>query len=229
MEQKRPFTFINSAMSADGKISSFQRRQIRISGPEDLARVAQLRASSDAIMVGVGTVLADDPGLKLKSSELRRSRLERGLPENPIRVVADSQGRTPPDAKVLGEECILAVSESALPGRLEELAGKCQIIVCGRTRVDLQDLMTVLYERGVRRLMLEGGARLNWSMIQAGLVDEIYTYIGAMVIGGKDAPTLVDGAGFSDSDDFPRLELASLERLDEGALLKWRLHGARWP
>ncbi|HWQ20995.1 MAG TPA: 2,5-diamino-6-(ribosylamino)-4(3H)-pyrimidinone 5'-phosphate reductase [Methanotrichaceae archaeon] len=225
MKQKRPFTFINSAMSADGKISSFQRRQIRISGPEDLTRVAQLRASSDAIMVGVGTVLADDPGLKVKPEALQRSRLERGMPENPIRVVADSQGRTPPDARVLGDECILAVSESAMPERLEGLAGKCQIVVCGRTRVDLQELMSVLYDAGVRRLMLEGGATLNWSMIQAGLVDEIYTYIGAMVIGGCDAPTLVDGAGFS--EDFPRLELASLERLDDGALLKWRLHGDR--
>lgn len=86
---------INSAMSADGKISSFERRQVRISGHEDLDRVGLLRARSDAIMVGVGTVLADDPGLRVKSQELKKMRSDRGLPEDPLRVVVDSRARTP--------------------------------------------------------------------------------------------------------------------------------------
>ncbi|MDM7913135.1 MAG: dihydrofolate reductase family protein, partial [Methanotrichaceae archaeon] len=68
---------------------------------------------------------------------------------------------------------------------------------------------------------VEGGGTLNWSMIQEGLVDEIYTYIGALIIGGEDAPTLVDGAGYASC--FPRLKLVSIEKLDDGALLKWRL------
>ena len=70
----RPFVFINSAMSADGKISTIDRRQVKISGREDLARVDRLRSDSDAVMVGVGTVLADDPGLGVKSDQLRRAR-----------------------------------------------------------------------------------------------------------------------------------------------------------
>ncbi|HQQ37835.1 MAG TPA: dihydrofolate reductase family protein, partial [Methanothrix sp.] len=86
----RPFVFINSAMSADGKISTINRRQVRISGREDLARVDRLRSESDAVMVGVGTVLADDPGLGVKSDQLRRARQERGLSESPLRIVADS-------------------------------------------------------------------------------------------------------------------------------------------
>lgn len=218
---KRPFVFINSAMSADGKISTFERRQVRISGPQDMARVDDLRAGSDAIMVGVGTVLADDPGLKVKSEKLRKARFDRGLSENPLRVVADSMARTPANAKVLGigTGCMIAVSMSAPAERLSRLSGKCEIVKCGEERVDLTGLMSVLYEKGIRRLMVEGGATLNWSLIAAGLVDELYVYIGNLLIGGIDAPTLIDGSGFS--SDFPRLELASIERMDEGALLKW--------
>lgn len=217
----RPFVFINSAMSADGKISSVNRKQLRISGQEDLARVDGLRASSNAIMVGVGTVLADDPSLRVKSKSFSEARWTQELPENPLRIVADSRARTPPDAKILGPGCLIAVSKSAPEDRLESLSSKCEIIRCGVERVDLVELMAVLYDRGIKRLMVEGGARLNWSLIQEGLVDELYVYIGGMIIGGESAPTLVDGQGFRGS--FPRLGLDSVERLDEGVLLKWSL------
>ena len=217
----RPFVFINSAMSADGKISSVNRTQVRISGRADLARVDGLRASSNAIMVGLGTVLADDPGLRVKSKDHREARLDKGWPENPLRVVADSLARTPPDAKILGPGCLIAASSSAPEDRLERLSSRCEIIKCGIEKVDLAELMAELYERGIKRLMVEGGARLNWSLIRLGLVDELYVYIGGLVIGGESAPTLVDGQGFRES--YPRLRLDSVERLDEGVLLKWSL------
>ncbi|MCX6677944.1 MAG: 2,5-diamino-6-(ribosylamino)-4(3H)-pyrimidinone 5'-phosphate reductase [Methanothrix sp.] len=217
----RPFVFINSAMSADGKISSFERRQVRISGQADRARVDLLRAESDAVMVGVGTVLADDPDLRVKSAELRVARRAKGWPEDPQRIIADSRARTPPSANVLGPGCLVAVSGSAPQERLERLSSKCEIIVCGKERVDLQDLFSRLFQRGIKRLMVEGGAMLNWSLLKLGLVDELYVYMGAMLIGGEFAPTLVDGPGFK--EDFPRLTLSSVERLDEGVLLKWCL------
>lgn len=221
----RPFVFINSAMSADGKISSILHRQVRISGKEDLTRVDELRASSDAIMVGVGTVLADDPGLRVKSELLRMERLERGAYENPLRIVADSLARTPPDAEVLGAGCIIAVSRAAPSGRLAALSDRCKIFVSGEDRVDLIELMRFIHGFGVKRLMVEGGAILNWSMISAGLVDEIYVYVGNMLIGGEVAPSLVGGAGFS--VNFPKLELISLEQLGEGALLRWHVGDVR--
>jgi 2,5-diamino-6-(ribosylamino)-4(3H)-pyrimidinone 5'-phosphate reductase len=217
----RPFVFINSAVSADGKISSFLHKQVRISGKEDLTRVDELRASSDAIMVGVGTVLADDPGLRVKSELLRKERLERGAHENPLRIVADSLARTPPDAEVLGTGCILAVSRAAPPERAAVLSDRCRIFISGEDRVDLTELMRFLHGIGVKRLMVEGGATLNWSMVCAGLVDEIYVYIGNMLIGGDGAPSLLDGAGFS--VNFPKLELISFERLGEGVLLRWHV------
>ncbi len=215
----RPFVFINSAMSADGKISSAERRQVRISGPEDLVRVDELRASSDAIMIGVGTVLSDDPSLRVKSDRLRKERLKLAKPENPLRVVADSLARTPPEAKILGPECLVTVSNSAPSDRLEKLSLHCEIIKCGERQVDLAKLMLELYQKGVRRLMVEGGAALNWSLVESGLVDELYVYVGPLLIGGKDAPTLMDGSGFR--GEFPRLKLISVQRLDDGALLKW--------
>jgi 2,5-diamino-6-(ribosylamino)-4(3H)-pyrimidinone 5'-phosphate reductase len=221
---ERPFVFINSAVSADGKISSILHRQVRISGREDLIRVDELRDSSDAIMVGVGTVLADDPGLRVKSELLRKERQERGASENPLRIVADSLARTPPDAEVLGAECIIAVSRAALPERLAVLSDRCKIFVSGEDRVDLIELMSFLHGIGVKRLMVEGGATLNWSMVSAGLVDEICVYVGNMLIGGEAAPSLVGGAGFS--VNFPRLELISLERQGDGVLLRWRVADA---
>jgi 2,5-diamino-6-(ribosylamino)-4(3H)-pyrimidinone 5'-phosphate reductase len=217
----RPFVFINSAMSADGKISTLERRQVRISGKADLARVDALRAESDAVMVGIGTVLADDPSLRVKSEHLRKSRVEKGLDENPLRVVADSRALTPLNAQILGQGCVIAVSKSAPPERVMKLSKRSEMLECGDQMVDLARMMSELRERGVKSLMVEGGATLNWSLIREGLVDEIYVYIGPILIGGRDAPTILDGAGFSKC--FPRLKLLSVETLDDGTLLKWRI------
>jgi 2,5-diamino-6-(ribosylamino)-4(3H)-pyrimidinone 5'-phosphate reductase len=222
---KRPYVIINCAMSADGKISTFERRQVRISGKSDLARVDALRAKSDAIMVGVGTVLADNPSLRVKSEQLRMKRKSSGKPENPLRVVADSLARTPSDAQVLGKRpgdgCIISISHAAPKDRLANLACRCEIVQCGQDRVNLRELLSILSEKDVNTLMVEGGGTLNWSMIREGLVDEICVYVGALIIGGKDAPTPMDGEGFP--SDFPKLELISIERLDDGALLRWQL------
>lgn len=216
---KRPFVFINCAMSADGKISSIQHRQIRISGPNDLARVDALRASSDAVMVGVGTILADDPSLRVKSKELRDMRIKSGKQENPLRIVADSTVKTPREAKVLGNGCILAISQSAPRDRLALVSQKCEIIQCGQQKVDLRSLLKILYEKGVKRLMVEGGATLNWALIKDGLVDEVYTYIGAMLIAGDNAPTLLGGDGFT--SNFPCLQLKTVEKIDDGLWVRW--------
>lgn len=211
-------------MSADGKISSFERCQVRISGQEDKARVDLLRAESDGIMVGVGTVLADDPGLRVKSQSYREQRRMKGWPEAPLRVIADSRARTPPSAQGLGPGSILAVSRAADRERLERIASTgSEIMVCGSEKVDLAELFSRLFDKGVRRLMVEGGATLNWSLLSLGLVDEICVYVGAMIIGGANAPTLVDGPGFR--DHFPRLALSQVQPLDEGVLLKWRVSG----
>ena len=97
----RPYVVVNVAMSADGKISTRERRQVKISGAQDFSRVDQLKADSDAVMVGIGTVLADDPSLTVKSEECRTGRLNRGVDEHPVRIVVDSTARISPEAALL--------------------------------------------------------------------------------------------------------------------------------
>jgi 2,5-diamino-6-(ribosylamino)-4(3H)-pyrimidinone 5'-phosphate reductase len=222
----RPVVHVNVAMSADGKLSTRERRQVRISGPADFTRVDRIRAESDAVMVGIGTVLADDPSLTVKSHDLRAMRVARGLSEHPVRIVVDSGARTPPDASILhkGEgERIIACSERADQKKKAILRRSATVLVAGRDRVDLPFLLTLLHERGIRRLMVEGGGTLIAGLFSAGLVDELTCFVGNMIIGGRDAPTLADGPGFIDEDTFVRLSLSGLERMDEGVLLTWRV------
>ena len=202
---------VNAAMSVDGKIASREREQLAISGPSDFDRVERLRAECDAIMVGVGTVLSDDPSLTSDD----------GGP-NPIRVVADSRARTPPDARVLDEaaETVVLVSEAVPTEHVTTLEGAgASIIEAGENRVDLAAGLEALSERGVDRLLVEGGGEVIFSLFEAGLVDELSVYVGSLVIGGRDAPTLADGQGFT--GDFPALELESVDRIDDGVLLEY--------
>jgi 2,5-diamino-6-(ribosylamino)-4(3H)-pyrimidinone 5'-phosphate reductase len=222
---ERPFVFINSAMSADGKISTKERKQVRISGKVDFDRMDSLRASSDAIMVGIGTILADDPSLTVKSQGRKLERKQAGLEENPARIVVDSKARTPLDADILikGEGMrIIIVSRSAPAYRVEKLREKATVVCAGDSEVDLAAAMGKLKERGIKRLMVEGGATLNWGMLSAGLVDEIYTFIGNLIIGGRTAPTFVDGDGFPEKGIL-KLDLLGVERMDEGFLCRWKV------
>jgi len=218
---RKPFVFINIAASVDGKISNEQRRQIRISSNEDLRRVDRLRAESDAIMVGIGTVLSDDPKLTVKSEELRLERIKRGLSENPIRVIVDSKCRIPLNAKVLNGEAktIVAVSRQANKNKVKVLMERgVEVVEFGEKLVDLRELMNYLYNIGVRKVMVEGGATLNYSLLKEKLVDEIYVYYGNIIIGGQNSPTIVDGQSFNPPIN---LELISVERLGNGVLTKW--------
>lgn len=220
----RPFVFVNIAMSADGKISTRERRQVRISGSEDFARVDRIKAGSDAVMVGIGTVLADNPSLTVKSPELRAERVAAGKEEHPIRVVVDSAGRTPPDADILHKGTgrrIVAVSRKAPPERVEALREHAAVVVTGDEAVDLPALLAELDRQGVRRLMVEGGGTLIWALFAQGLVDELQTFVGNVIIGGKDAPTPADGTGFLREADFARLHIIETERLDDGLLIRW--------
>jgi len=216
------YVVVNAAMSADGKLASRRREQLAISGPDDFDRVDQLRADCDAVMVGVGTVLADDPSLTVDDERRHSERVERDESENPARVIADSRIRTPPDATVLDEaaETYLLVSEAAPTDFIEQMeeAG-AYVLAAGEDRVDLTTALAKLEGEGIDRLMVEGGGELIFSLFEAGLVDELRVYVGAKILGGRDAPTLADGDGFVDS--FPVLQLESVEQVDDGVLLTW--------
>lgn len=217
---------VNAAMSVDGKLSTRERTQLEISGAEDFERVDELRAAFDAVMVGVGTVLADDPSLTLKSPDLVAEREERGESPHPVRVVADSQARTPADARVLegAAETYVLVSERASDERIRDLerAG-AQCVVAGERRVALPEAFATLESRGVERVMVEGGGELIFSLFECDVVDALSVFVGSVVVGGRDAPTLADGEGFT--EDFPTLSLGDVERLDDGVLLTYDVPG----
>ncbi|MFA5332339.1 MAG: 2,5-diamino-6-(ribosylamino)-4(3H)-pyrimidinone 5'-phosphate reductase [Methanoregula sp.] len=223
----RPYTVINVAMSADGKLSTRERRQVKISGQNDFARVDRLKAGCDAIMVGIGTVLADDPSLTVKNDDLKKQRRDQGKSEHPVRVVVDSSARIPLTASILNKgdgPRVVAVSARADKATCERLKAKSTVVVCGKTEVDLAELFDKLGKMGIRRIMVEGGGTLIAGLIRAGLADEIHTFVGNLIIGGKDAPTLADGPGWIKDEDFARLELAGMDRMDEGVLLHWTVN-----
>ncbi|WP_336025504.1 2,5-diamino-6-(ribosylamino)-4(3H)-pyrimidinone 5'-phosphate reductase [Halobellus salinisoli] len=218
---------VNAAVSADGKLSTRRREQVRISGDDDFARVDHLRAESDGVLVGVGTVLADDPHLTLDDQGLRDQRSARGDSPHPGRVVVDSSGRTPLDARVLDDAATtyVVVAEAADPERRAALASAgAEVLVAGEERVDLSDALETLAERGVDELMVEGGGEIIFSLFEAGLVDELSLFVGSLVIGGRDAPTLADGTGFVDS--FSGLDLREVTRVDDGVLLRYDVDDA---
>jgi len=220
----RPSVIVNIAMSADGKLSTRERRQVRISGSDDFARVDRLKAGCDAVMVGIGTVLADDPSLTVKNPDLKSRRMQEGRPEHPVRVIIDSRARTPPESAVLNRgdgQRVVAVSGKADPGRVAALRAKATVIAAGTDEVDLAAVLDELGKMGIRSLMAEGGGTLIAGLVRAGLVDEFYTYVGSIIIGGKDAPTPADGPGWVKETEFARLALADVTRMDDGVLLHW--------
>ena len=227
---RRPYIIVNMAMSADGKISSVGRRQVGISGAEDRGRIDSLKAGSDAVMVGIGTVLADDPSLTVKSGDLQKKRVLAGKAENPVRVIVDSQARTPLTADILhkgGGGRIIAVSAKAGKDAPKRYKGLATVIVTGEEDVDLPLLMARLHEMGIGRLMVEGGGTLIASLFSRGLVDEFSTFVGNLIIGGKDAPTPVNGRGFLNDNEFVSLSLMDVRKVDEGVLLQWRVKNRR--
>jgi 2,5-diamino-6-(ribosylamino)-4(3H)-pyrimidinone 5'-phosphate reductase len=222
----RPYVIVNVAVSADGKLSTRERRQVKISGSQDFKRVDTLKAGCDAIMVGIGTVLADDPSLTIKSPDHIAERTRQGKSEHPVRIVVDSHARTPPDAKILHKGSgrrIVAVSEAAPTERIQTLKSMSDVIIAGKEQVVLTYFLHKLSEQGISRLMVEGGGTLIWGLISEGLVDELYMFVGNIIIGGYNAPTLADGPGYIKESDFPTLKLISTSIIEEGVLIHWKM------
>ncbi len=215
---------VNAAMSADGKLSTVERRQVAISGPDDFSRVDALRADVDAVVVGIGTVLADDPRLGLDDPAYAQSRTAEERERSPTRVVVDSAGRTPIDARILDDTArtIILASNRATTARIEDLeAHGAEVYVHGDRRVDLVDGFATLTSVGIEHVLVEGGGELIFSLLAADLVDQIRVFVGNVVIGGREAPTLADGDGFIEREEFPTLSLEAVERIDDGVALTW--------
>lgn len=219
----RPYVILNAAMTLDGKIATHTGSS-NISGAKDLERVHEIRKQCDAIMVGIGTVLADDPRLTVHKIDAKPS-------DNPVRVVVDSKCRTPVDARITNGDAktIIAVAneykdELKASEKYEILSKKgVKFFFSGDTRVDLKMLMIYLHEEGIDKLMLEGGSTLNFSMIKSGLIDEISICVAPMVVGGVNAKTFFDGDGFNTMDESVKLKLVDYYPLDKDFILNYKV------
>ncbi|MGP8023825.1 MAG: 2,5-diamino-6-(ribosylamino)-4(3H)-pyrimidinone 5'-phosphate reductase [Methanobacterium sp.] len=214
----KPYVILNSAMTLDGKITT-KTGNSEISGSEDLLRVHKLRKDSDSIMVGINTVIIDDPRLTVHKISAEKS-------DNPLRIVIDSRARTPLNSRILNDEAptLIVVTEKAPYENIQALKDKTaniDVIINGEDKVDLPLLMNELFQRGVRTLMLEGGSTLNYSMINEGLVDEVRVCIAPMIIGGVKAKTLVGGEGVNYMNEAFKLKLKKNYTLGKDLVLEY--------
>jgi 2,5-diamino-6-(ribosylamino)-4(3H)-pyrimidinone 5'-phosphate reductase len=219
----RPYVILNAAMTLDGKIATATGSS-NISGKKDLERVHEIRKECDAIMVGIGTVMADDPRLTVHKIDARPE-------DNPVRVVVDSRCRTPSDARITNSDAKTIIAganeykEEFMKSETFKTLKKrgVKFFFSGDRRVDLKALMNYLHEEGIDKLMLEGGATLNFSMIRLGVIDEISICVAPMVVGGADAKTFFDGDGFNTMDESVKLELIDYYPLDKDFILNYKV------
>ncbi len=223
----RPYTFINVAMTADGKIDTFERKGAAISSKQDKQRVDELRAAADGILVGGRTLLEEQPKLTVKSEALREGRIKQGRSPNPVKIgvatVADIQKDSDFIKTGDARRVIFTTSQTSIH-QLEQLrALGVEVFVDELPRVDLNKMMLTLKKIGVDHLMVEGGGTMNFELIRLGLVDEVFIYIAPMIFGGANAPTLADGAGLL-RESAIEMKLADIERWDDGGIvLKYKL------
>jgi 2,5-diamino-6-(ribosylamino)-4(3H)-pyrimidinone 5'-phosphate reductase len=225
----RPYTFINIAMTADGKIDTFERKGSAISSTWDKERVDALRASADGILVGGKTLLDELPKLTVKSEALREGRIQRGLSPNPIKVAIATVANIPLESDFIkaGDTRVVIFTTSQTSINQVEIlrAHGVEVFVDDAPRVDLNQMALTLKQLGINRLMVEGGGTINFELMRLGLVDELMIYLAPMIFGGATAPTLADGLGLVRSDAVP-LKLMNVEtREDGGILLKYKMYG----
>jgi diaminohydroxyphosphoribosylaminopyrimidine deaminase / 5-amino-6-(5-phosphoribosylamino)uracil reductase len=219
MQQRRPHVTLKCAMTLDGKIAAVGGDARWITGEAARQQAHRLRGESDAVMVGVGTALADDPALTV--------RLDPPWPREPFRVVVDSRGRLPVDARLIdagsASRVIVAVTEQAPIERVTRLESRgVTVLACksGDAGVDLSDLCARLFGMDVTSILLEGGSQLNGGFLDADLVDRVAVFIAPMLVGGATAPTAVAGHGRALAD---ALRLSAVTARPVGA--DWLVEG----
>lgn len=216
---KLPFCILKTAMTLDGKIAARTGDSKWITNEESRKYVHKLRHRVSSIMVGVGTIIQDDP--------LLNTRLDMGEGKDPIRIIVDTRGRTPLSARVLNMESnsktIIATTELAPKERLEELKSKgAEIIITPlkNNRVDLKHVMKELGKRGIDSVLLEGGSELNYSAVESGIIDKVNAFIAPKFIGGREAKTPVGGFGRSMMKDAVVLRDIRIHRFGDDIMVE---------
>jgi 2,5-diamino-6-(ribosylamino)-4(3H)-pyrimidinone 5'-phosphate reductase len=206
---------INAAMTIDGKIAT-NLGDSAISSKQDLRRLHRLRSSVDAIVIGISTVIVDNPRLTV--------RLVKRCGTTPVRIIVDSTGRIPLDSKILKSaskiNTIVAVTSRTSDRRIDKIkSAGAMVIVAGARTVDLKELFCILKKMGFNKILVEGGGELNWSILQLGIVNELMVTIAPRIVGGRTATTLVEGDGYTRISESIKTELIKISRQNNGEVI----------
>jgi len=219
IQSKLPYVVMKTAMTLDGKIATRTGDSRWVSNEQSRARVHQLRNELMGIMVGVDTVIADDPILTTRLDKGKNGR-------NPIRIVVDSKGRIPLNSKILNTHAeaktIVALTSAANQekvSQIEALGNEVIVVADNMGRVDLNKLMLSLGEKGIDGILLEGGATLNYAALESEIVDEVHAYIAPKIIGGLAAKTPVGGEGIEKMKDAVNLQNMRFENIADDILI----------
>ncbi|MFF0520028.1 RibD family protein [Actinomadura nitritigenes] len=224
----RPYVLLSCAMSVDGYIDDAAPERLRLSSAADFDRVDAVRAGCDAILVGAGTVRADDPKLLIRSQARREQRVSRGLPPDLTKVTLTWSGDLDPGARFFttGESPKLVYAPSGAAAELAERLGGLGEVVDAGEPLDLPAVLADLSARGVRRLMVEGGGAVHTLFLTSGLVDELQLVVAPFFVGDPSAPRFVRSGVFPQSPERP-MRLAEITRIGDLALLRYLPGGER--
>jgi riboflavin-specific deaminase-like protein len=214
----RPYVLLSAAMSADGYLDDASPGRLVLSGPDDLDRVDELRAGCDAILVGAGTVRADNPRLLVRDPGRRERRVRAGLPPGPVKVTITASGRLDPQARFFaadGTGKLVYVAGAAAGPTRDRLAGSATVVGLAAGAA-LADVLADLAGRGVRRLLIEGGSHLLGGALAAGLADEFLLAVAPVFVADPAAPRLLAGC-----PPPARMRLAGLQQAGDVAVLRY--------
>ena len=214
---KLPFVFVNLAMTADGKIATTNRAVHSFGSAQDLAHLYELRATADAVMCGARTIEISQTILGNGGEKFRQLRLKNGLAEFPLRIIVSGGGSIDSAAKIFQKQfspiIILTTERAATKKRAQLRRLADEVKICGKTEVNFSTTLRWLRKKfGVKRLLCEGGGELNDALFRAGLVGEIHLTICPKIFGGRTAPTIAEGQGFSKLAAAEKFELTSIKR-----------------
>ena len=212
----RPHVLLSCAVSLDGYLDDASDTRLVLSNDADWDRVDQLRADSDAILVGAGTIRADNPRLAVRSDARRAARRDSGRPDNPLRVVLTASGDLDPASRVFTAPTVVYTARArvALPAEVVP-------VPAGGPGLDLGAVLDDLGRRGVARLMVEGGGRVATALLTADLVDELQLAVAPFFVGDPAAPRFA-GPGAYPSGPGRRLDLVEARPVGDMALLRYR-------
>jgi 5-amino-6-(5-phosphoribosylamino)uracil reductase len=224
---ERPYVLLSCAISVDGCLDGTGPERLILSGDADLDRVDDERSQADAIMVGAGTIRRDDPRLLIRAPERRAARVAGGLPEHPAGVTVTAGGDLDPGARFFTGSAgaqRLVYCPGPLAASLQIMLNDLAMVIAIPAPAGLGAVLTDLARRGVRRLLVEGGARLGRQFLVDGLVDELELAVAPFFVGAAAAPRFAGPATYPHGPGRP-MRLAEVRRLDDIVLLRYLLDG----